>query len=256
MQGKLAGKVALITGSASGIGRASALKFAGEGAKVVVVDQNVQGGEEVVKQIEAELGESLFVKADITKSLDVMNMVETAIKQYGRLDILFNNAGVALPGTVIETSEETWDRVINTNLKGTFLGSKFAIPHMIEQGGGSIINTASVNGLVAFPGEAAYDASKGGIVLLTKAIALDFGKHKIRCNCICPGITDTPQVRGFADKTQDPAKYFAELSRLNAALDRLLRPEEIANVALFLASDASTAITGSAIVADGGYSAI
>jgi NAD(P)-dependent dehydrogenase (short-subunit alcohol dehydrogenase family) len=189
----------------------------------------------------------------------VARFIDDTVQREGKLDILFNNAGINPVGTVVDTPEEVWDRTISTNLKGAFLGCKYAIPHMIRQGGGSIINMASVNGLSGFYNEVAYDASKGGVVLLTKSTALDFGPKNIRVNCICPGITDTPMVRGLAGGRHIDEDYEGSMkaySNYNAALRRLITPEEVARAALFLASDESSGVTGAALVVDGGYTAI
>ncbi len=255
---KLADKIALITGAGSGIGRASALLFSKEGAKVVIVDMNTTNGENTAKEIVEQGGEATFIHADISKANEVEGFVNTAIKKYGRLEILFNNAGVASAGDVVSTTEEVWDRTIDTNLKGAFLGCKYAIPHMIRQGGGSIINTASVNGLFGEYNAAAYDASKGGVVMLTKATALDFGSQNIRVNCICPGVVDTPMIEGFAKSygNQNYEENMSMFKNMNAAVKRLLRPEEIASAALFLASDDSSGVTGAALIVDGGYTAV
>lgn len=253
---RLKDKVALITGAGSGIGRATSILFAREGAKVVVADIDSSLGRETVRMIRDNHGEATFVQTDVSKSDQSKNMIETTIRNYGRLDILFSNAGINPLGTAVDTSEELWNKIIDINLKGGFLASKFAIPHMIKQGGGSIIFTASVNGLFAAANEVAYDASKGGVVMLTKATALDFGSKNIRVNAICPGATDTPMVRKIAEAFPDPAKFIEENAKNNAAFKRMIKPEEVAAAALFLASDESSGLTGAIIPVDGGYTII
>ncbi len=254
---RLKDKIAVITGGGSGIGRSTSILFAREGATVVVVDIDSNSGNETVRLITSKDGRADFVLTNVGNSENVKRMIDHTIAQYERLDVLFNNAGVAHLGSVVDISEAMWDETILVNLKGVFLGMKYAIPHMIKQGGGSIINTASVNGLVALRNEAAYDSSKAGVVLLTKATALDFGMKKIRVNCICPGPVDSPQLHNSLRKTS--ANYQDELrsmENLNAAFHRLIRAEEVAQLALFLASDDSSAMTGGAYVVDGGYTAI
>jgi NAD(P)-dependent dehydrogenase (short-subunit alcohol dehydrogenase family) len=253
-QGKLDGRVALITGGGSGVGRAVALLFSREGARVTVVDLNRNGGETTVKMIKEVGGEALFAEADISRSSQVEKAVKTSILHYGKLDVLVNNAGIDVGGSVIELTEEAWDKVIDVNLKGVFLCSKYALAEMLKVGGGAVINIASVLGLVGSNGEAAYCASKGGIVALTKAMAIDLAKHNVRVNCICPGSVLTPMFEKFMASTGD---YEGALAR-NAEkipLGRAARPEEIARLALFLASDESSYATGSILTIDGGWTA-
>jgi len=253
---KLDGRVALITGAGSGIGRATALLFAEEGAKIAVADCASEGGQETVELIKAAGGQAIFVAADVSKAVDVEMMVNITMDTFGRLDILFNNAGVG--GLMIptwDTTEEAWDSVIDINLKGVFLGSKYALPVMISQGGGVIINTASITAIVGAPGLPAYCASKGGVAQLTKTIALESAKHNIRVNCICPGMiqtamSDSPFLADAADR-QAHIQAFLE----TIPLGRLGRPEDIAKTALFLASDDSSYMTGAALVVDGGRTA-
>jgi NAD(P)-dependent dehydrogenase (short-subunit alcohol dehydrogenase family) len=247
----LQNRVALITGAGSGIGRASAVLFAQEGAKVVVADFVRQSGLETVAMIKKNGGEAVFVEADVSKVMDAERMVNTAVETYGKLDILFNNAGINLEKTVTETSEEEWDRVLNINLKGVFLCSKYAIPEMIRNGGGVIINTASIRGLVGQYHESAYCASKGGIVLLTKAMAIDYGPSNIRVNCICPGVIETPMHLAFLATLADPKREEQEMLK-KIPLGRMGQPEDVAKVALFLASDESAYLTGLTIPVDGG----
>jgi len=247
----LEGKVALITGGASGIGRASALLFAREGAAVAVVDLNEVKGRSVVKTIIDEGGRAIFLSCDVTKAKDCKSAVQRTVEQLSKLDILFNNAGIIRRKSVVETSEEEWDRVMATNVKSVFLLSKYAIPIMVEAGGGAVINTASGWGLVGGGNAASYCASKGAVVLLTKAMAVDHGPQNIRVNCICPGDTDTPMLHGEARQLgRREEEFLAESAQ--RPLRRVGRPEEIAQAALYLASDASSFVTGTALVVDGG----
>ena len=248
---RLENKVALITGSGSGIGRAAALRFAEEGAKVVVVDWKVEGGRETVAMIESNGGEAVFVEADVSQAEDVKRMVETTVSTYGRLDILFNNAAVQVFGTLPNTSEADWHKVMDVNLKGVYLGCKYAIPHMVAQGGGSIVNTSSALGLVGDPDLPAYGATKGGILAMSKAMAQAHGKENIRINSICPGDVDTPIVAEYFDQQPDPEEARRQVAS-EYALGRIADPREIANVALFLASDESSFLTGTEIIVDGG----
>lgn len=254
MSGRLAGKVAVITGAASGMGRASALLFAKEGAKVVAADLANAG--KTTDEIQKGGGQSFAVKVDVTRAQEVKAMVDSTVERYGRLDVLFCCAGRVSFGNVVTVSEEEWDNVMDTNLKSMFLCAKYAIPKMVERGVGSLINMSSVSGLVAGVDEAAYDASKAGIILLTKATALDFGPKGVRVNCICPSSTDTPFLRNYAKLTPDPKKFLDETANQNAALKRLIQPEEVAQMALYLASDESSAVTGTAMVIDAGYTAL
>ncbi len=249
---KLKGKVAVITGAGSGIGRAAALLFAEEGAKVVVADYSVAGGQETVKQIKAKGGEATFVATDVSKAADVQKMIKTAIDKYGRLDILYNNAGIEGPlGPTENVSEADWDRVLSVNLKGVFLGSKHAIPQMLKQGGGVIINTASIAGLVGVANMPAYCASKGGIVLLTKTMALEYARKNIRVNCICPGAVKTPMLDRFTGSQPEAEKFLRE----SQPVGRWGEPEEIAQAALYLASEQSSFVTGTTLIVDGGLTA-
>jgi NAD(P)-dependent dehydrogenase (short-subunit alcohol dehydrogenase family) len=248
---RLAGKVALITGAGSGIGRASALRFAAEGARVVVVDWKPAAGQQTVALVRAQDGEALFAGGDVSDEEDVRRVVATAMEVYGRLDVLFNNAAVQVFGTIPETSTSDWEKVLGVNLKGVYLGCKHVIPRMVALGGGSIINMSSTLGLVGDPAMPAYGATKGGILAMTKAMAQAHGRQGIRVNCICPGDVDTPIVQEYFDQQPDPAAARRQVAGYYA-LGRIARPEEIANVALFLASDESSFLTGTAIVADGG----
>jgi NAD(P)-dependent dehydrogenase (short-subunit alcohol dehydrogenase family) len=249
--GVLTGKRALITGGASGIGRATALLFAREGAAVSVVDVNEAGGQAVAQMIVDEGGQALFVRCDVTQAGDCQRTMQQTVDELGGLDVLFNNAGIIRRASVLETSEEEWDRVMAVNVKSVFLLSKYAIPVMVQAGGGVIINTASGWGLVGGRKAAAYCASKGAVVLLTKAMALDHGGQNIRVNCICPGDTDTPMLRDEAQQLGEPDdRFLAEAAQ--RPLQRIGRPVDIAQAALYLASDASSFVTGAALVVDGG----
>ncbi len=254
MAGRLEGKVALITGGASGIGEATAKLFAREGAKVVIADLQREKGKAVVAEIRAAGGEASFTKVDVRRETQVKRMVAFTVKRYGRLDILFNNAGVENPKPEVETTTDEWDFIMDVNVRGVFLGTKYAIPEMKKNGGGSIINTASIFGLVGSPGFAAYHASKGAVRLLTKATALAHAADNIRANAICPGVIETPMFAEVLGGSPDPEAARAEWLKMEP-VGRFGRPEDIAYGALFLASDESSYVTGTELVIDGGYTA-
>ena len=252
--GALSGKRALITGAASGIGRATALLFAREGAAVAVADLDEAGGQAVVGDIRQAGGQAIYIHCDVTRAADCRRAVEHTVAELGGLDILFNNAGIIRRATVIDTDEADWDRVMAVNVKSIFLMSKVAVPVMAAAGGGVIVNTASGWGLVGGQQAAVYCASKGAVVLLTKAMALDHGPQNIRVNCICPGDTDTAMLRREAEQLGEPAERFLAGSA-QRPLGRIGRPEEIAQAALYLASGAASYVTGTALVVDGGGTA-
>lgn len=247
-------KVALVTGGTSGIGEATALLFAHEGAQVAITGRNAERGEKITEKIKRSGGRSIFIKTDVRHAMDCKAAVDSTLGEFGRLDILFNNAGLFYAHDALECSEEEWDLQIDVNLKGTFLMSKYALPAMIAQGSGVIINNSSGWGLVGGDKAVAYCASKGGVVLLTKAMAVDHGRQGIRVNCICPGDVDTPMLpedakfRGL--KWDD---YIAGAA--NRPMGRVGTAEEIAKAVLFLASDDSSFMTGAALVVDGGGTA-
>jgi NAD(P)-dependent dehydrogenase (short-subunit alcohol dehydrogenase family) len=244
--GRIEGKVAITTGAGSGIGRATAIRFAAEGAKVIVAD--ITGAED--ETAKAIGGDAIAVHADVSNSSDVRSMVGFARSHFGRLDVIFNNAGIeGAQAPTADCTEENFDRVISVNLRGVFLGMKYAIPLMIESGGGSIINNASVAGLVGFRGIPAYCASKGGVVQLTKTAALEYATQRIRVNAICPGVIWTPMVQRFTAGSAEAEAAF----RAMEPVERFGTPEEIASMALFLASDESSFITGAALAVDGGF---
>lgn len=251
---RLENKVALITGATSGIGEATAILFAKEGASVASTGRNEKRGHAVTEQILETGGKAIFIRTDVRKTDECRRAVDETLRAFGRLDILFNNAGVFCPHTTLDCSEEEWDLQMDINLKGTFLMSKSALPGMIQQGSGVIINNSSGWGLVGGDAAVAYCASKGGMVLLTKAMAIDHGRQGIRVNCICPGDVDTPmlpedaRMRGL--KWED---YLAGCA--NRPLGRIGTAEEIAKAALFLASDDSSFMTGAVLVVDGGGTA-
>jgi NAD(P)-dependent dehydrogenase (short-subunit alcohol dehydrogenase family) len=250
-QNQLHDKVAVITGAASGIGRATALLFAREGAAVVITDVNESGGKAVAAEITSHGGRAQFELADVTRAADCQRIVATTVREFGGIHILFNNAGIIRRASVVELSEEDWDRVMAVNVKAIFLMCREVIPFMASAGGGCIINTASGWGLAGGPRAAVYCASKGAVVLLTKAMALDHGAQNIRVNCICPGDTDTNMLRNEARQLGEPSdRFLAESAR--RPLGRVGKPDEIAQAALYLASDASSFVTGTALVVDGG----
>ncbi len=250
MPGTLQHKVALVTGGGSGIGRATSLAFARENANVVVADVNVEGGEETVSAIKEAGGESVFVHADVARAAEVEAMVNQTIQVYGRLDCAFNNAGVSGGrGLIHEYSEEDWDRVIGINLKGVWLCMKYEIIQMLEQGGGAIVNTASVMGLVGGSRSPSYGAAKHGVVGLTKTAAVGYAQSGIRVNAVCPGYIRTPLLEQGV--LRDPGGEAPIVAR--HPIGRLGRPEEIAETVVWLCSDAASFVTGHAMPVDGGY---
>jgi len=248
---KLVGKKAIITGGASGIGRAAALLFAGAGAAVVIADIDDQGGEAVVIKIRAGGGEGIYVHCDVTKAEDCQRTVQKTINSFGGVDILFNNAGIVQRASVIDTTEEQWERVMAVNVKSIFLMSKYTIPHMVQAGGGVIVNTSSGWGLVGGRDAVSYCASKAAVVNLTRAMALDHGAQNIRVNCICPGDTDTPMLRVEAHQLGQNEKTFLD-DAAERPLQRIGTPQDIAQAVLYLCSDAASYVTGSTLVVDGG----
>ena len=259
MPNRLANKVALITGAGAGIGRATALLFAQEAAKVVVQDLNAAAAQETVQLIKKAGGEAVGIGGDVTSSTDAQAMVNMAVHTYGRLDALFNNAGIWRGGTILDISDDDWDRTMAVNVKGIYLLSRYAVPPMMRQGSGSIINAASVAALRGSPMSAAYNASKGAVLLLTKCMALDFGRHGIRVNCTCPGVIDTQMAdelltyRSLGD--DDRKQALLETYQGRHAVGRFGQAEEVAKVVLFLASDESSFVSGAAWPVDGGLSA-
>ena len=248
---RLKDKVAIVTGAASGIGRASALLFAQEGARVVVADIQEREGQETAHAIRANGGEATFVRVDVTRSDDVRLLYATTRAAYGGLHVLFANAGIGGFAThLAEISEERWQRVIDTNLTGPFLSLKYGLPMLIEAGGGSAILTASIGGLVAFPGSAAYSAAKGGIIAMARTAAIEYADRGVRVNAICPGYIQTP-LSGARLGGAVREAFYAKLAE-DAPLKRVGMPEDIARLALFLASDESSYMTGLAIAVDGG----
>jgi len=248
---QLSGKVAVITGGASGIGRATALLFAREGAAIALADVNEDAGKRVADEVVKAGGRAFFESIDVTRAADCQRLVERTIREFGRIDILFNNAGIIRRATVLDLGEDDWDRVMAVNVKSIYLLSREVIPHMQKTGGGTIVNTASGWGLAGGAKAAVYCASKGAVVLLTKAMAIDHGPQKIRVNCICPGDTDTGMLRDEAQQLgEESERFLAESAK--RPLGRVGTPEEIAQAALYLASDASSFVTGAALVVDGG----
>lgn len=249
--GRLDGKVALVTGAASGIGRATALAFAREGAKVVIADIAVREGPETVRMIQKAGGEAIFVKADVSQEADVDALVKETVERYGRLDCAVNNAGIDGDAALTaDCSKQNWDRVIATNLTGVFLGMKYQIPQMLKQGGGAIVNTASTMGLVAHENIPAYVASKHGVVGLTKATALEYVRNNIRVNAICPGNTRTAVL----DHVMKDMPEIYQTLMAATPIGRLAEPDEIAKAIVWLCSDAASYCTGHALVVDGCYS--
>lgn len=244
-------KHVLITGGASGIGRATTELFARQGAAISVLDVDEAGGQTVVKSIIESGGKAIFILCDVSIAVECQNAVQRTIEEFGGLDILINSAGIIRRATVVETTEAEWDRVMNVNVKSIFLIAKYAIPALIQAGGGVIINISSGWGLIGGRKAAVYCASKGAVIQLTKAMALDHGVQGIRVNCICPGDTDTPMLREEARQLGEPEEKFL-VEAAQRPLQRIGTPQDIAQAALYLASDASSFVTGTALVVDGG----
>ena len=251
---RVSGKVAIITGGGTGIGRACALLFASEGAKVAVAARRRDKLDIVAQEIAAAGGEALTLECDVTNRGSVEHAVRAVEERFGKLSVVVNNAGAVHTGTVEETSDDDWERIISVNLTGTFLLSRAAMPTLRRMGGGSIINIGSYLGIVAIKQRAAYCAAKGGVTLLTKAMALDHAHEGIRVNCICPAIVETEMALGTIARAPDPAAY-RRLRESQIPIGRLGRPEDIAQLALYLASDESTWMTGTALSLDGGATA-
>jgi NAD(P)-dependent dehydrogenase (short-subunit alcohol dehydrogenase family) len=250
MTERLKDKIALITGGSSGIGRAAAQLFSREGAKVVIADINVEGGEETIRSISAAGGEAHFVRTDVSKSAEVEALIKKIIEMYSRIDCAYNNAGIIGDMvSVVDHTEETWNRVLETNLKGTWLCMKYEIPQMLEQGSGSIVNTTSTTGLfVGGKYRSAYSASKAGIVSLSKVAALEYAEYGLRVNVICPNAR-TPMMEQFFELNPEAeADFTAQLP-----MGRIFKPEEIVEGALWLCSDASSFVTGHVLAAEGGF---
>jgi NAD(P)-dependent dehydrogenase (short-subunit alcohol dehydrogenase family) len=245
--GRLAGKVALVTGAGSGIGQTAARRFAEEGARVAVADWR----RDAARETAGELDGAIAVEVDVTSAASVEAGLKHVVEAFGGLDVVVNNAGVTIVGATHDLSEDDWDKELDTNLKSIYLVSKAAWPILLERGGGSIVNTASIAGLWAIPDDAAYCASKAGVIMLTKCMALDGAKAGIRVNCVCPGFTETPMIEVYFNAQPDPAESRRFAERLHP-LGRLGRPRDIADAMLYLASDDAAWVTGHALVVDGG----
>lgn len=251
-QMKLNGKVAIVTGAARGTGGASAILFAREGAKVTVADIRADLGQETVRLIESAGGEAQFVLADVGKEADIKRMTEETLSRWGRIDILFNNAGIGLVKFLEETTEEEWDRLFDVNLKSIVRAVRYVVPQMRRQGGGVILNMGSIGSFVGQVRTPAYIASKGAILLLTKSLAADYAADNIRVNCICPGITDTPGFRESTSKQTGAPAILLRERRARVPLGRFLASEDIAKAALYLVSEDSEGVTGIGHLVDGG----
>ncbi|HRK02187.1 MAG TPA: SDR family oxidoreductase [Oligoflexia bacterium] len=244
------GKVALVTGAASGIGRATAIAFAKSGANVVVADVLEKGGTETASMIDALGRKALFVRCDVSDTQNVKDLVRRTVEKFGRLDFAFNNAGIEdTPASTTECTEDNWHKTIDINLKGVWLCMKYEIPELLKQGGGAIVNCSSIAGLIGFSGIPAYTASKHGVIGLTKTAALEYSKSSIRVNAVCPGVIQTPMIDRF---TQGSAEAKAQLTA-GAPMGRVGLPEEIANAVLWLCSDSASYMTGQTMTIDGGW---
>jgi NAD(P)-dependent dehydrogenase (short-subunit alcohol dehydrogenase family) len=251
MPGRIEGKTAFVTGAASGIGRATALLFAREGASVTVADLDDEGGTETARLICAEGGSANFIHTDVTREQDVSDAIDATVNGSGRLDVLVNDAGIVHMAGAVDTKQEDWERVLNVNLRGMFFCCKHAVPHMQKQGGGAIVNVASIGSLVGIMAHAAYNASKGGVVALSRQMAVDYGPNNIRVNCVAPTATDTPLIR----KAGANSRALQSIAQTHP-LRRIAEPEDIAWAVLFLASDEARCITGTVLPVDAGWTAV
>jgi NAD(P)-dependent dehydrogenase (short-subunit alcohol dehydrogenase family) len=249
---RLDGKVAIVTGSALGIGQATVTALARHGARVTVSDINDDAGEATSASINKAGGQAFFQHADVGSSTDMERLVGETVERYGKLDVMVNNAGVAIPGSVTDISEDNWYTLINVHLNGTWRGMRFAIPHMVKNGGGSIVNMSSVQAIIGFQGWSGYAAAKGGIMALTQQAAIDYGAQNIRVNAIAPGAIMTPMNEKRLAEETDNAEELLALWNSWHALERMGTAEEVANLIVFLASDESSFITGSILKIDGG----
>jgi NAD(P)-dependent dehydrogenase (short-subunit alcohol dehydrogenase family) len=253
--GKLDNKIALITGGGSGIGRATSILFAREGASVAVADWAEDQAKTVVAEITNNGGKAIAIKVDVSKAADAERMVAQTIQHFGRLDILYNNAGIGFARPLHQMTEEEWDQVVDVDLKGVFLGCKYALPELMKHGG-VILSTASIAGIEGIRRMGHYCAAKAGVILLTKSMAMDYAENGIRVNCICPGGIATPLAETGYDKlAPEKLERVKQATAAMHLLNRVGQPEEIAHVALFLCSDEASFVTGQAIVADGGWTA-
>lgn len=251
---RLDGKVAIITGSGSGMGKSGALLFAQEGAKMVVVDINDKNGEEVIKEIKGAGGDGIYLHIDVGVETELKRMVEETIKAFGKVDIFWHNAGTAGPGIIERTTEEDFDRLIAIHLKGGFFGAKYVIPEMIKIGGGVILFTSSIGGIKPSAGSPSYSIAKAGLQILSQCIALSQAKNNIRANTICPGVVATPLLPAFWSRDPDliPPDKLGKMYMDRMLIGRKIKPEEIAQAALFLCSDESAVVTGTILPVDGG----
>jgi NAD(P)-dependent dehydrogenase (short-subunit alcohol dehydrogenase family) len=246
--GSLDGKVAWVTGGSGGIGSATLRRFVTEGASVVCADINDEGGEKLVEELKSAGGQAVYSHCDVTELDAVQASVDTAVREFGRLDIIFNNAATSTGGYVADLDPEGWDRSLRVMLTAPMYGMKAAIPYMLKQGGGSIISTSSIYGHVSSPGNSPYATAKAGLINLTRSAALEYGRKGIRANCVCPGAVETPMLDAVVSLGLKSREAIADMH----ALGRTVLPEEVANLVLFLASEESSAITGQAIIVDGG----
>lgn len=251
--GKFDGKVVLITGGGSGIGRASALKFAAEGATVVIGNRNTETGQQTVQLIEAAGGKASFLKTDVSKAEDVKALVDFAVQTFGGLHVALNNAGVeGATASLVDETEENYNFIFDVNVKGLWLSMKYELQHMLQQGGGSIVNTASIAGAIGFPQHGFYDASKHAVLGLTRTAALEYAHQGIRVNAVCPGAIETEMLERFAGSQLETIDYIRSLHPIG----RLGKPEEIANAVVWLSSEEASFVLGQGVFVDGGFTAI